>query len=68
MFWFQWARKELQRGDLTAQLELSNDGRWGNPNPARVERLSKRGFVEKREDERLRVTMKGRAALLLGRR
>jgi hypothetical protein len=68
MFWFQWARKELQRGDLTALLELSNDGRWGNPNPARVERLSKRGFVEKREDERLRVTMKGRAALLLGRR
>ena len=68
MFWIQWARKELQRGDLTAQLEFSNDGRWGNPNPARVERLSKRGFVEKREDERLRVTMKGRAALLLGRR
>jgi hypothetical protein len=68
MFWFQWARKELQRGDLTALLELSNDGRWGNPNPARVERLSKRGFVEKRQDERLQVTMKGRAALLLGRR
>jgi len=39
----------------------------GNPNPVRIERLTKRGFIEKRE-ERLRVTMKGRAALLLGRR
>ena len=40
----------------------------GNPNPVRIERLTKRGFIEKREDERLRVTMKGRAALLLDRR
>jgi hypothetical protein len=40
----------------------------GNPNPARVERLTKRGFIEKREDERLRVTKKSRAAPLLDRR
>jgi hypothetical protein len=38
------------------------------PNPARLQRLSKRGFIKKREDEELRVTVKGRAALLLGRR
>ena len=68
MFGYQWARKELQRGDLSALLELTDPGCWGNTDPARVQRLSKRGFIETRGDERLRVTMKGRAALLLGRR
>jgi hypothetical protein len=67
MLWQQWARKELRRGDLSALQELSNDGRWGDPNPARIERLSKRGFVKKRQDDKLRVTIRGRAALLLGR-
>jgi hypothetical protein len=68
MFWYQWARKDLKRGDLSALLELTKDGRWNDPNPARLQRLDKRGFIKKREDDKLRVTMKGRAALLLGRR
>jgi hypothetical protein len=68
MFWYQWARKDLKRGDLSALLELTKDGRWNDPNPVRLQRLDKRGFVKKREDDKLRVTMKGRVALLLGRR
>jgi hypothetical protein len=47
---------------------LTSDGRWDDPNPARLQRLNTRGFIKKREDARPRVTMKGRAALLLGRR
>jgi hypothetical protein len=68
MFWHQWARRDLQRGDLSALLELTNDSRWDDPNPARLQRLSERGFIERCEDDKLRVTMKGRAALLFGRR
>jgi hypothetical protein len=62
----RWARKGLQHGDLTALSELSDHARWNDPNPARVERLTRRGFVAKRTDNKLRVTVKGRAALLLG--
>ena len=58
----------MVRGDLSALLQLTNDGRWSDPSPARLQRLSKRGFIKKREDEKLQVTMKGRAALLFGRR
>jgi hypothetical protein len=61
-----WARKGLQRGDLTALSELSNNGRWDDPKAARVARLTHRGFVTKRPDNRLRITVRGRAALLLG--
>jgi hypothetical protein len=68
MLWHQWARRDLQGGDLSALLELSCDERWHDPSPARIQRLSKRGFVKKREDDKLQVTMKGRAALLFGRR
>jgi len=62
----RWARKELQPGDFSALRELSKG--WGVPGLARLNRLSDRGFVEKREGGKVRVTMKGRAALLLGRR
>jgi len=68
MLWHQWARRDLQRGDLSALVELTSEGRWGDPNPARLQRLSERGFIKKREDDKLEVTMKGRAALLFGRR
>jgi hypothetical protein len=44
----QWARKDLQRGDLSALLELTSDSRWDDPNPACVRRLNKRGFIKKR--------------------
>ena len=39
----------------------------GDLNPARVARLLRRGFVT-RTGEKLQVTIKGRMALLLGRR
>jgi len=66
MFWRDWARKDLQRGDLNALVELKRG--WGVPSPARLERLGERGFIEELDDHQLRVTMKGRVALLLGRR
>ena len=64
----RWARKELQSGDLSALSEMSDGGRWEDPSVARVERLRKRGFVIERPDQRAQVTLKGRAALLFGRR
>jgi hypothetical protein len=42
-------------------------GRWDNLNPNRLRRLRRRGFVDG-DDAAPRVTMKGRMALLLGRR
>jgi hypothetical protein len=45
----------------SALLELT--GRWGDPNPARLQRLSERGFIE----DKLQVPIKGRAVLLFGR-
>ena len=52
MLWHQWARRDLQRGDLSALLELTSHGRWGDPNPTRLQRLGNRGFLKKREDDR----------------
>jgi hypothetical protein len=66
MFWRDWARKDLQRGDLNALWEIKR-GR-GVPGTARLERLSDREFIEEFDGGKLRVTMKGRVALLLGRR
>jgi hypothetical protein len=66
MFWHRWARRDLQRGDLNALLELTNDGRWDYPDPARLQRLNERGFIKTRKEDKLQVTMKGRAALVLG--
>jgi hypothetical protein len=65
MFWRQWARKDLRPGDMSALQELGKG--WGDPRPARLQRLRRRGFIKTREDEP-RLTMKGRVALLLGRR
>jgi hypothetical protein len=45
MFLRQWARKDLQSGDMSALLELTDWDRWDNPNAARVARLLRRGFV-----------------------
>jgi hypothetical protein len=68
MFWRRWARRDLQRGDLDALLELTNGARWSASEPARLQRLSERGFIKTREEDKLQVTMRGRVALLLGRR
>jgi hypothetical protein len=56
MFLNKWARKGLRNGDLSALSELSDNTRWSDPNPGRIERLNGRGFVKKR------MTAKGRAA------
>jgi hypothetical protein len=63
----RWARKELRRGDLGTLAELANGRGWGDPNPDRIERLSGRGFVAKKTNEKLAVTLKGRAALWVRR-
>ena len=60
-----WARKELERGDLSTLSELAKG--WGDPNPGRVERLNRRGFVAKKENQKLQVTLKGRLALWVRR-
>jgi hypothetical protein len=63
----RWARKELQPGDLSTLSELAKGGGWGDPNPARIQRLSCRGFVTKKANDKLSVTFKGHAALLVRR-
>jgi hypothetical protein len=67
MFWRRWTRKDLVAGDLSALRDLGRGGRWDNLNPNRLQRLRRRGFIGG-DDADPRVTMKGRVALLLGRR
>jgi hypothetical protein len=62
-----WARKELERGDLSTLSELAKGTAWGDPNPGRIERLNHRGFVAKKENQKLQVTLKGRLALWVRR-
>jgi hypothetical protein len=62
-----WARKELERGDLSTLSELTKGTAWGDPNPGRTERLNRRGFVAKKENQKLQVTLKGRLALWVRR-
>jgi hypothetical protein len=57
--------EELERGDLSTLSELAKG--WGDPNPGRVERLNRRGFVAKKENQKLQVTLKGRLALWVRR-
>jgi hypothetical protein len=63
----RWARKELERGDLSLLSELARDDVWGNPNPSRIERLNHRGFVAKKANDELSVTLKGHIALWVRR-
>ena len=61
----QWARKELERGDLNVVSELAKG--WNTPSPGRLARLGHRGFVIRRENEKLSVSLKGRLALWVRR-
>jgi hypothetical protein len=63
MLFSQWARKELQRGDLSTLSELAKGSGWDTPNPDRIQRLDVRGFVAKKANNNLAVTIKGHAAL-----
>jgi hypothetical protein len=71
-FWRRWARKDLSPGDLIALRGLTarttRVGLWSGPCPAQLQRLRGRGFIEEQEGNKPPVTMKGRVALLLGRR
>jgi hypothetical protein len=58
MFWRRWAQKNLIAGDLASLLDLTRDGRWNDPNPNRLRRLRRRGFIKEHEGDQLRVTMK----------
>jgi hypothetical protein len=62
-----WARRDLQRGDLTALSELAKGTNWGMPDLDRIERLDRRGFIAKIADDRVAVTLKGHAALWVRR-
>jgi hypothetical protein len=62
-----WARKGLQRGDLSTLSELAKRAEWGRPDPDRIERLARRGFIAKRANDNLAVTVKGHTALWLRR-
>jgi hypothetical protein len=63
MLFSQWARKDLERGDLAKLAELAGGRLWGDPHPDRIERLNRRGFVVKNANDKLSVTLKGRIAL-----
>ena len=66
-FWRRWARKDLRSGDLIALRGLTaRNSRWSGPDPAQLQRLRGRGFIEEHEGNKPPVTMKGRVALLLG--
>jgi hypothetical protein len=62
-----WARKDLRRGDLTTLSEVAKGTTWGKPDPDRLERLDRRGFLAKRANDELAVTLKGRTALWVRR-
>ena len=71
-FWRRWARKDLRSGDLIALRGLTTRtprmGLWSGRYPAQLQRLRGRGFIEEHEGNKPPVTLKGRVALLLGRR
>jgi oxalate decarboxylase/phosphoglucose isomerase-like protein (cupin superfamily) len=61
----KWATKSLRPGDLAALAEITR-GHWNPPEEQRVGRLSRRGFLKKKQN-RLVATLHGRAALLVRR-
>jgi hypothetical protein len=67
MMFTSWARKDLQRGDLTTLSELAKGTEWGIPPLDRIERLDRRGFLAKTANDKLAVTLKGHAALWVRR-
>jgi hypothetical protein len=62
-----WARKDLQRGDLSTLSELAKGTNWGMSDPERIERLDRRGFIAKTEDDTVAVTLKRHTALWVRR-
>jgi hypothetical protein len=52
---------------LSTLSELTKGTAWVDPNPERIERLNRRGFVAKKENQKLQVTLKGRLALWVRR-
>ncbi len=60
-----WATKGLRHGDLSA-LSGILQGNGDSPDPERLARLNRRGFV-KLKGERPVVTVMGRGALLIRR-
>jgi Mn-dependent DtxR family transcriptional regulator len=46
---------------------LTKGTAWVDRNPERIERLNRRGFVAKKENQKLQVTLKGRLALWVRR-
>ena len=61
----EWATRRLRYGDLTA---LGTVGKgFGKIDEDRLKRLEKRGFIAKKADGKIAVTIPGRVALLVRR-
>lgn len=61
----EWATRKLRSGDLSALAAIAS-GSAGYDDD-RVDRLRQRGFVAAKDDGRVVVTARGRAALLIKR-
>ena len=59
-----WLTRDLYRGDLTA-LAFARRGNTFDIDPDQIKRLRRRGFVRHGLFGGLRVTMKGRVALVM---
>jgi hypothetical protein len=62
----QWARKSLQRGDLTALSRIS-EHESDDRKPSQIDRLEQRGFLVKKAGGSFGVTFKGRTALWINK-
>jgi hypothetical protein len=56
---------DLRLGDLTALAQIGKG--WEQPTDSRVARLKRRQFVSVGRDGRIRVTLRGRIALMVRR-
>ena len=63
----RWITKELHRGDLSALSNLAK-GRPERPTPGQIARLSARGFLKKKVNDVLKITVKGHVTLWIRRR
>jgi hypothetical protein len=56
---------DLRLGDLTALAAIAEG--WEQPTDSRITRLKRRQFVSAGRDGRIRVTLRGRIALMVRR-
>jgi len=62
----RWTTAKLRQGDLTALARIA-DRQSFNLEQSQIKRLSERGFLRRKRDNDLAVTLRGRVALLIRR-